>query len=225
MQVLITGATGMVGRSVLFECLEDKSVEKVYLLSRKSIDVNHPKMSEILISDFEHLTKEDFNGVSFDACFHCMGISSVGQSEASFSKVTFDATKVLMDVIYEINPAMVVTYVSGVGTDTSEKGKVMWARVKGKTENYILNKGFKRSYMFRPGMILPEKGIKSRTFLYQFFYVILRPFFPLFRISKNVTSTTKLGKAMIKLVSNPYSSNYIENKDINRIADSVNTLN
>lgn len=217
MKVLITGATGMVGRSVLLECLEDNAVEKVYLLSRKSIKFLHPKIVEILISDFEKLTKDDFLDISIDACFHCMGISSVGQSEAAFSKVTYEATKVLMDVMFEVNPSMVVTYVSGVGTDTSEKGKVMWARVKGKTENYILNKGFKKCYMFRPGMILPEKGIKSRTFLYQFFYVILRPFFPLFRFSKNVTTTTKLGKSMICLVSKDYSSVYIENKDINEI--------
>lgn len=217
MKVLITGATGMVGRSVLLECLEDNSVEKVYLLSRKSIEFLHPKIVEILISDFEKLTKDDFLDISLDACFHCMGISSVGQSEVTFSKVTYEATKVLMDVMFEVNPSMVVTYVSGVGTDTSEKGKVMWARVKGKTENYILNKGFKKCYMFRPGMILPEKGIKSRTFLYQFFYVILRPFFPLFRWSKNVTTTTKLGKSMIRLVSKDYSSVYIENNDINEI--------
>ena len=217
MKVLITGATGMVGRSVLLECLEDNAVEKVYLLSRKSIEFLHPKIVEILISDFEKLTKDDFLDISLDACFHCMGISSVGQSEAAFSKVTYEATKVLMDVMFEVNPSMVVTYVSGIGTDTSEKGKVMWARVKGKTENYIINKGFKKCYMFRPGMILPEKGIKSRTFLYQFFYVILRPFFPLFRWSKNVTTTTKLGKSMIRLVSKDYSSVYIENKDINEI--------
>ncbi len=217
MKVLITGATGMVGRSVLIECLEDNSVEKVYLLSRKSIEFQHPKIVEILISDFENLIKADFQDISLDACFHCMGISSVGQSEAAFSKVTYEATKVLVDVMFEVNPGMVVTYVSGVGTDTSEKGKVMWARVKGKTENYILNKGFKKSYMFRPGMILPEKGIKSRTFLYQFFYVILRPFFPLFRLSKNVTTTTKLGKSMIRLVSIDYPSVFIDNRDINEI--------
>ncbi len=217
MKVLITGATGMVGRSVLLECLEDNAVEKVYLLSRQSIEFQHAKIIEILISDFEKLSIADFQDISPDACFHCMGISSVGQSEAAFSKVTYDVTKVLMDVMFEVNPSMVVTYVSGVGTDTSEKGKVMWARVKGKTENYILNKGFKKSYMFRPGMILPEKGIKSRTFLYQFFYVILRPFFPLFRLSKNVTTTTKLGKSMLRLITKEYPSVYIENRDVNEI--------
>jgi nucleoside-diphosphate-sugar epimerase len=217
MKVLITGATGMVGRSVLLECLEDNSVEKVYLLSRRPIEIKHTKIQGILVADFEQLTKNHFTDLEVDACFHCMGISSVGQSEATFSKVTYDATKVLMDVMYEVNPGMVVTYVSGVGTDTSEKGKVMWARVKGKTENYILNRGFAKSYMFRPGMILPEKGIKSRTFLYQFFYVILRPFFPLFRLSKNVTTTTKLGKSMIRLVSIDNPSVYIENRDINEI--------
>ena len=217
MKVLITGATGMVGRSVLLECLEDNSVEKVYLLSRRPIDIKHTKIKEGLVADFKGLTKNLFTDLEVDACFHCMGISSVGQSEAAFSKVTYESTKVLMDVMFEVNPSMVVTYVSGVGTDTSEKGKVMWARVKGKTENYILNKGFKKSYMFRPGMILPEKGIKSRTFLYQFFYVILRPFFSLFRLSKNVTTTTKLGKSMIRLVIKEYPSVYIENKDINEI--------
>jgi len=219
MKVLITGVTGMVGRSVLLECLEDHSVEKVYLLNRRPIDVKHTKIKEILVSDFEELTKDHFTDFEIDACFHCMGISSVGQTEASFSKVTYDATKVLVDLMYEINPKMTVTYVSGVGTDTSEKGKVMWARVKGRTENYILNRGFAKSYMFRPGMILPEKGIKSRTFLYQFFYVILKPFFPLFRLSKNVTTTTKLGKSMIQLVSINYPSVYLDNKSINKLVE------
>jgi nucleoside-diphosphate-sugar epimerase len=217
MNVLITGATGMVGRSVLLECLEDNSINTVFLLSRKSIDIKHPKIQEVLVSDFEKITTETFQGLSIDACFHCMGISSVGQSEEAFSKVTFDITKILMDALYVLNPSMVVTYVSGTGTDETENGKVMWARVKGKTENYILSKGFKKSYMFRPGMILPEKGVKSRTFLYQFFYVILRPFFPLFKLSKNVTTSSKLGKAMIRLITKEYPSVYIENRDVNEI--------
>lgn len=219
MNVLITGATGMVGRSVLLECLEYNSINTVFLLSRKSIDIKHPKIQEVLVSDFEKITTETFQGLSIDACFHCMGISSVGQSEEAFSKVTFDITKILMDALYVLNPSMVVTYVSGTGTDETENGKVMWARVKGKTENYILSKGFKKSYMFRPGMILPEKGVKSRTFLYQFFYVILRPFFPLFKLSKNVTTSSKLGKAMIRLITKEYPSVYIENRDVNEIVN------
>jgi nucleoside-diphosphate-sugar epimerase len=217
MNILITGATGMVGRSVLLECLEDNTINTVYLLSRKSIDIKHPKIKEVLISDFEKITTETFQGLSIVACFHCMGISSVGQTEEAFSKVTFELTKLLMDALFTLNPTMVVTYVSGTGTDETEKGKVMWARVKGKTENYILSKGFKKSFMFRPGMILPEKGVKSSTFLYQFFYVILRPFFPLFRLSKNVTTSSKLGKAMIRLVTKEYRSIYIENSDVNEI--------
>jgi nucleoside-diphosphate-sugar epimerase len=217
MNILITGATGMVGRSVLLECLEDNTINTVFLLSRKSIDMKHPKIQEVLVSDFEKITTETFQGLSIDACFHCMGISSVGQSEEAFSKVTFDITKILMDALFTLNPSMMVTYVSGTGTDETEKGKVMWARVKGKTENYILSKGFKKSFMFRPGMILPEKGVKSSTFLYQFFYVILRPFFPLFRLSKNVTTSSKLGKAMIRLVTKEYRSIYIENSDVNEI--------
>ena len=218
MNVLITGATGMLGKAILIECILDSSIERIYLLSRRSVEETNEKVHEIIVPDFQTISKSHFEGLEIDACFHCMGISSVGLSEESFSKVTFDVTKRLVDALYHLNSKMVFNYVSGAGCDSSEKGKVMWARVKGKTENYILKKGFAKAYMFRPGMILPEKGVRSRTRLYQFLYDILRPFFPLFRLSKNVTTSTNVGLAMIHSITNNYDHLFLENKEINEIA-------
>jgi hypothetical protein len=144
-----------------------------------------------------------------------MGVSALGLDEAAYTKLTFDVTQALADAMYETNPDMVFSYVSGAGTDSSEKGRIMWARVKGRAENYVLNKGFKDAYAFRPGGILPEKGIKSKTGWYNFFYVVSRPFFPLLRRSKNITTTTKLGQAMINSVIQPQRLKHLENKDIN----------
>lgn len=221
MNVLITGATGMLGKAVLIECMSDSSIEKIYLLSRRSIRQKNEKIHEVIVSDFQEISKSHFEGLEIDACFHCMGISSVGLSEESFSKVTFDVTKKLADALYQLNPKMVFNYVSGVGCDSTENGKIMWARVKGKTENYILNKGFSKAFMFRPGMILPEKGVRSRTKIYQFLYDILRPFFTLFRLSKNVTTSTRVGQAMINSVERDFKSALLENKEINELAKSI----
>jgi hypothetical protein len=218
MNVLITGATGMLGRAVMIECIADSSFKKIYLLSRRPMDEKSDKVQEIIVSNFQEISESHFEGLEIDACFHCMGISSVGQSEESFSKVTFDVTKLLADVLYDLNPKIVFNYVSGTGSDSSEKGRVMWARVKGKTENYILNKGFSKAYMFRPGMILPEKGVRSRTKIYQFLYDLLRPFFPLFRLSNNVTTSTKVGLAMIHSVKTEFKTTFLENKEINELA-------
>lgn len=221
MNVLITGASGMLGKAVLIECISNPSIEKIYLLSRRTINEKSNKVQEIIISDFQSISNSNFEGVAIDACFHCMGISSVGQSEEAFSKVTFEATKSLVDVLYELNPKIVFNYVSGIGTDSSEKGKVMWARVKGKTENYILNKGFSKAFMFRPGIILPEKGVRSRTKLYQLFYDLMRPFFPLLCLNKNVTTSSRVGQAMINSVERDFKSALLENKEINELAKSI----
>ncbi|MEZ4895033.1 MAG: NAD-dependent epimerase/dehydratase family protein [Saprospiraceae bacterium] len=217
-KVIITGSTGMVGKGVLLECLESPVIEKVLLINRRSLNMSHPKIEEVLLQDFTKVAEKKDQLGGYDACFHCMGVSSVGMSEADYSHLTFDVTKALADVLYDHNPNAVFIYVSGTGTDGSEKGRVMWARVKGKTENYILNKGFKDAYAFRPGVILPEKGIKSRTGWYNAMYVIARPFFPLMRRSKNVTTTTRLGQAMINALSFPVESKLLENKEINELA-------
>ena len=157
-----------------------------------------------------------------DACFHIMGVSAIGLSEAEYSRLTFDITKQLTDLCFDLNPAMTFIYVSGTGTDSTEKGKVMWARVKGKAENYILAKGFGKSLMFRPGLIIPEKGTKSKVTAYRISYAILRPFFPLIKKMKGITTTTKVGKAMINALKLNNDDHLIfENADINRLANLI----
>jgi nucleoside-diphosphate-sugar epimerase len=217
-KVIITGSTGMVGKGVLLECLESDRIEQVLVINRSSLDKQHPKLVELLLKDFEQIeqVKEGLKG--YDACFHCMGVTSAGKSEEQYHKLTFEITKSLVDTCYEVNPNMVFNYVSGAGTDSSEKGNTMWARVKGKTENYILNKGFADAYMFRAGAIIPEKGVKSKTGLYNALYVIMRPFFGLMKKSKSITTSVKLGQAMINSLSAKQELKLLENKDINELA-------
>ena len=161
----------MVGRAALIECVESTKVDGVLLINRRSISYTHPKVKEVIVKDFSDFSsiREDLK--AYGACFHCMGVSAVGMSEEQYIHITYSMTKALADILFELNTQMVFNYVSGTGTDSSEKGRVMWARVKGKAENYILTKGFKDAYAFRPGAILPEKGVKSRTGLYNFFYI------------------------------------------------------
>lgn len=217
--VIITGATGMVGKGVLYECLNSPEIAKVILINRSNINISNPKIAEIIVPDFLTVSQIKAQLINIDACFHCMGVSSVGMSEDEFAKPTFDITKQLADLCFEINKDMTFNYVSGVGTDSTEKGRVMWARVKGRTENYILNKGFAKAYMFRPGFIIPEKGIRSRTRLYQSIYNVMRPFFPLLNKLNGITTTTKVGQAMINSLLYPEQElKYLENKDINVMA-------
>jgi nucleoside-diphosphate-sugar epimerase len=217
--VLITGSTGMIGKGVLLECLEDPDIKSVTLINRSPIDIQDEKINEVLLKDFEELeTIQDQLG-HLDACFHCMGVSAMGMSEEAYSKLTLDVTQKLADVCYAINPKMTFNYVSGTGTDSSEKGRIMWARVKGKAENYVLSKGFKKAYAFRPGFIIPEKGIQSRTKLYNNAYKILRPFFGLLRKMNSITTTTRIGKVMIRTINMTQTEQYLENPAINDLAN------
>jgi nucleoside-diphosphate-sugar epimerase len=218
MNVVITGSTGMVGKSVLFACLADSRVEKVLLINRSPIDVQHDKISELLIGSFTELTNHKQQLTGYDACYHCMGVSAVGMSEEQYSKVTYSYTKILADTFYNANPNAVFTYVSGVGTDSSESGSSMWGRVKGKTENYILNKGFKDAYAFRPGGILPPKGVKSRTGWYNTLYLLMRPFFPLMKKMKSIVTGTAIGEAMLALTLSPVDQKVIDPIMINTLA-------
>lgn len=218
-KVIITGSTGMVGKGVLLECLENSFIEKVLVINRSTLNMHHPKLQEILLPDFTKAETIKNQLTGYDACFHCMGVSSVGMSEADFTKLTYDTTKAITEVLFAINPAMVFNYVSGTGTDTTEKGGTMWARVKGKTENLILNRGFKDAYAFRPGLIIPEKGIRSRTGWYNAIYVVMRPFFGLMKKSKNITTTTKVGLAMINSLRFPQVNKFLENNNINELAE------
>ncbi|MEX0273062.1 MAG: NAD-dependent epimerase/dehydratase family protein [Flavobacteriaceae bacterium] len=222
-KVLITGSTGMVGKGVLLECLDNAAIASVTVLNRTSIQIQHPKLRELLLTDFMEVDQiKDALG-PFDGCFHCMGVSAVGLNESQYNQITYEVTKRLADTLHDLNPDMVFNYVSGAGTDTTEKGRSMWARIKGKTENYILGKGFQKAYMFRPVVIIPEKGIKSRTGWYNTIYVVMRPFFPLMKKSKNVTTTTNIGKAMIHSLSPGFDHIHLENKDINVLAKMADT--
>lgn len=209
----------MVGKSVLLECLDHKKVEKILVINRKPLKMKHPKVVELVVSDFNNITQYQDSLRDYDACFFCMGISSIGLNESTYTGVTYGITKAFADTLFKLNKKMVFNYVSGTNTDSSEKGNSMWARVKGKTENYILNKGFKDAYMFRPGAIVPEKGIKSNTVWYNVLYMLARPFFPLMKKSKNITTTSKLGVAMINTVLKPTDLKHLENVDINRYAE------
>lgn len=218
MKIIITGASGMVGKAILLECLEDRRITEVLCINRKPLAVDHPKYAELILNDFSNIAAHKSLFKEYHACYYSMGVSVVGLKEKEYTKLTYNYAKTFADTMYLTNPNMLFNYVSGSGTDSSEKGKTMWARVKGKTENYILNKGFKDAYMFRPGAIIPEKGIKSRTGWYNAIYVLMSPFFPLFKLSSNVTTTTKLGKAMVNTAFNTSELKHLENKNINHLA-------
>lgn len=208
----------MVGKAVLLECIESDKIENILLINRTSLSISSPKIKELILKDFNQIEDIENELKGYDACFHCMGVSSVGLSETDFNQVTFELTKKLMDSLYKVNPKMVITYVSGAGTDSSEKGRVMWARIKGKTENYMLTKGFQDAYAIRLGVILPEKGIQSKTGWYNTMYKITRPLFPLMKKSKNIITTTSFGKALINVIFYPQENKKLDNIDLNKLA-------
>ena len=218
MKVIITGSTGMVGKGVLIQCLEDKRIKKILLINRTSIKLNNPKIKEIICDNFLNLADYEKDFIGYDACFHCMGISVVGSSDKYYKTTTYDITKIITDLVFKGNKNAVFNYVTGEGTDSSEKGPIRWARIKGKAENYILQKGFKDSYMFRAGIIIPEKGIKSRTKIYNLFYVLMRPVYPILKLLPFITTTSKLGNAMINTLFFSYKKKIINNIHINKIS-------
>lgn len=218
LNVIITGATGMVGKGVLLECIDSPDVESILLINRSPVDVMHPKVKEIIHKDFFDLSSVRDQLTGYNACFFCLGVSSVGMKEADYKRFTYDLTLGFAKVVLFLNPDMTFCYVSGAGTDSSEKGKSMWARVKGKTENDLLSLGFKAAYMFRPGYIHPMRGIKSKTPLYNAFYVVLKPLYPLLkRMPKYVTDNAAIGRAMIAVARNGYTKRVLESIDINSI--------
>lgn len=215
-KVIVTGATGMVGKGVLFECLDHPEISEVLVIGRNPVGLNHLKIKEIIHKDFTDFSELKNQLIGYDACFFCLGISSVGLKEEEYKKITYDYTLSLAKTLKENNQQMTFNYVSGQGTDSSETGRVMWARVKGKTENDLLKLGFGRAFMFRPGIIIPLRSIKSRTKSYQFMYDY---FMWLVKIIKflspnSVVSTTQIGQAMINSMSRDYPKNVLKAKDI-----------
>lgn len=216
MKVIITGATGMVGKGVLLECLDHSAVEKVLVIGRNSVELKHPKLKELIHKDFSDFSESEQQLKDYDACFFCLGVSSAGMKEDAYKRITYYFTLSLARSLVKLNPEMTFIYVSGEGTDSSEKGRSMWARVKGKTENDLLNLGFKQAYMFRPGAIIPLRGIKSRTKMYQFFYDYFMWLIKFVKMiaPNSVVNTTQIGLAMIHSVSKGYEKKILRPKDI-----------
>jgi uncharacterized protein YbjT (DUF2867 family) len=219
MNVLLFGASGMVGQGVLRECLLDPEVTAVLSIVRSSTGQRHPKLREIVHQDFFDFSSIESELAGFDSCFFCLGVSSAGMSEQDYRRITFDITLAAAQTLVKLNPNMTFIYVSGAGTDSSEHGRMMWARVKGQTENALLRLPFKAAYMFRPGVIVPLHGIKSRTMLYRVPYAILGPLLPLLNrlFPKYVTTTEKLGRAMLIAAKRGAPKPVLESADINKL--------
>lgn len=215
-QAIITGVTGMVGEGVLHECLLHPDVESVLVVTRKPGGVSHPKLKEIVHTNFMDLTPIRERLAGYNACFFCLGVSSVGMNEDQYRKLTYDLTLHMANILSQNNPEMTFCYVSGSGTDSTEKGKRMWARVKGKTENDLLKLPFKKVYLFRPGYMQPTKGLKNTLKGYAAFswlYPVWRRLFPGF-----VSSLKEVGIAMIRCAQTNYSKSVLEVRDIVAIA-------
>jgi uncharacterized protein YbjT (DUF2867 family) len=215
MKVVLFGATGMVGQGVLRECLLDKDVTHVLSVGRRPINQKHEKLHEIIVPDVGDLSAITGELAGFDACFFPLGVSSAGMSEERYSVLTYDLTIAVATTLAGLNPALTFVYVSGVRTDSTERGGAMWARVKGRTENALLAM-FKSAYMFRPGVIQPMHGIKSRTPIYRVMYAVMGPLVPLLRklFPGYVTTTEQVGKAMINVARRGYPKRILEPRDI-----------
>ncbi len=215
-KAILTGATGMVGEGVLHECLQHPSVSEVLVINRKPCGVVHPKLKEVIHADFFNLSPIESQLVPYNACFFCLGMSSVGMNEADFTKGAYTLTMHVAETLAKLNPDMTFCYISGAGTDSSEKGRQMWARVKGKTENDLMKLPFKRVYNFRPGYLHPTKGLKNSLPYYKYIswlFPILRPVF-----GGAMSTLAELGQAMIKSVAIGYDKQILEVRDIVALA-------
>jgi uncharacterized protein YbjT (DUF2867 family) len=220
MKVVLFGASGMVGQGVLRECLLDSEVEQVLSIGRTRSGQTHPKLREILHEDFLHFSPLESGLTGFDACFFCLGVSSAGMTEENYRRITYDFTLAAARTLAKASPGLTFIYVSGTGTDSTERGKVMWARVKGATENALRTLGFHGAYSFRPGYIQPLHGIKSRTGWVRALYAVVAPIYPLLKTlaPRYVTTTEAMGRAMINVAESGWPRPVLESPDINAAA-------
>ncbi len=218
MKVILFGATGMVGQGVLRECLRDGEVTQVLSVGRSATGRQHAKLTEIVRDDFLDYSDIEAQLTGFDACFFCLGVSSVGMDAERYRHLTYDITLAAAKLLARLNPHMTFVYVTGAGTDSTEAGRVMWARVKGKTENDLL-KLFRAAYMFRPAAIQPLHGVRSKTAWVQAIYVVTAPLLSwLARVApKYVTTTEQMGRAMIAVARDGYPRRVLESEDINSL--------
>ena len=216
MNVLIFGATGMIGQGILRECLLDPQVHLVQTIGRTSTGQQNPKLRELTHPDLWHYAPIEEKLTGFDACFFCLGISSVGLTEEQYTRITFDITLRAAETLVHLNPGLSFVYISGAGTDGSERGRTMWARVKGRTENALLRSPFKAAFMFRPGVIVPRFGARSRTTSYRVLYTLSRPLLPLLRrvFPNHVLTTDEIGQAMLLVARHGAPKPVLETADI-----------
>ena len=221
MRIILFGATGMLGRGVLRECLADPDVNHVLSIGRRATDVQHVKLKQIVHDDFT-----DYSGISehfagFDACFFCLGASSVGMSEGRYRHITYDFTLAAAQALVARSQGLVFCYVSAAGADISEQGRSMWARVRGKTENDLLKLPFAGAFMFRPAYVHPVKGVTPQLpWLRRVMYFVVRSLYPILRavLPRYVTTGENFGRAMIRVAQHGYSSSTLESDDINAVA-------
>jgi len=219
MKVILFGATGMVGQGVLRECLLDPDVQQILSIVRTSSDRQHPKLRELVHTNFFDYSAIESQLTGFDACLFSLGVSSAGIDETNYRHLTYDLTLAAATTLAKLNPNITFLYVSGAGTDSTERGRSMWARVKGKTENDLLKLPFRAAYMFRPGAIQPLHGIRSKTKLYQTFYTVLNPILPLLKSTfpQYITTTEQLGRAMLRVAKQGFPKPILETKDIDSL--------
>ncbi len=222
MRVVLFGASGMVGAGVLKECIDEPSVRAILVMGRRTCGVTHPKLREMIRGDFFDYSDVSADLIGYDACFFCLGVSSAGLKEAEYHRLTYDLTMATAKAIAELSPHATFCYVSGEGTDSTEIGRTMWARVKGKTENSLLGMPL-NAFMFRPGYIHPVRGIRSPRRLYRALHAAATPVYPLLRrfLSTHVTTTENIGRAMITVTKWSYRKNVLENSDINSLSASA----
>jgi uncharacterized protein YbjT (DUF2867 family) len=218
MRILVLGASGMVGQGVLRECLAADDVEAIVSLGRRPCGTVHPKLRELQVAELQDLRAVEPELRGLHACFYCAGVSAVGMSEADYARVTYDLTLAVARALVRLNAALTFVYVSGAGTDSSERGRTMWARVKGATENALLALPC-QSYMFRPALIRPVDGIVSRTRVYRVFYRLTSPILPLLEryLPRYVTTTRQVGRAMLAVARHGAPRRVLENADINAL--------
>jgi uncharacterized protein YbjT (DUF2867 family) len=219
MQVIIFGATGMVGQGVLRECLVDPGIDRVLVVGRSPTGVRNAKLTEIIHADFTDYSAIEAQLTGFVACFFCLGVSSIGMSEERYRHLTYDITLAAATTLARLNPQMTFTYVTGTGTDSTEQGSRMWARIKGKTENDLLKLPFKAAFMFRPGVIQPLHGARSKTAWVQTVYDVSWPLWSVLRrlAPRLVTSTEQIGRGMIRVAREGYPRKVLEMEDINSL--------
>jgi hypothetical protein len=216
LNIIITGTSGMVGEGVLHECINSPFIKNILIINRKALSINNPKVKELILTDFLNVSSIENQLIGYDACFFCMGSTSLGKSKDEYYKVSYSIPIMFGEVISKINPSMIFEYISGAGTDSSENGKIMWARVKGKTENDLMKLPFKRVFVFRPGYLHPTKGLNNTQAFYKYIswlYPTMRKLMP-----NQFTTLSELGQAMINSVIFPYSRQIIEIKDIIKLS-------